>query len=369
MKKIREKNTSSYDKKCLVAFAVTMLAVLLGAAGLVIYVDPFFHYHAPLKDFPYLVDNQLNQNPGMASHMEYDSVMLGSSMTVNFNMDWFEELLDLHTMKLSYSGAFPKDQANIMGKIFDSDNTIKKVFLGVDVITYMGDVEETKYPLPEYLYDDNVINDVSYLWNKDVLLNYILRPIADPDKTDLATVYASWWTDDYYNIKWVMHNYVSPDKVEQETPADAYIAGVEANLTENICPYIEANPDTEFVIFFPPYSILFWNDVLQENHLEATMAEYKYLTNRLMEYENVSVYFFPDREDIILDLNNYADYSHYHPQYNRFMTECFADGSCRVITEEEKTADDRGETIDEYLTHMRQIVADYDFEELFSKDY
>ena len=57
---------------------------LILAAALVVWVDPFFQYHAPLADFPYLVDNQLTQNPGMAKHMEYDSVILGSSMTVNF---------------------------------------------------------------------------------------------------------------------------------------------------------------------------------------------------------------------------------------------------------------------------------------------
>ena len=155
--------------------------------------------------------------------------------------------------------------------------------------------------------------------------NYILRPIVDPEKTDLATVYASWWTDDYYNIQWVMHNYVSPQKVEEEAPADWYLPEVEANLEANICPYIEDNPDTEFVIFFPPYSILFWNDVMQENHMEATLAEYEYITRRLLAYDNVSVYFFPDQEEIVCDLNNYADYSHYHPRFNRYMTECFAD--------------------------------------------
>ena len=65
------------------------------AMTLVIIVDPFFHYHKPLKGFPYLIDNQLSQNPGMAEHMEYDSVILGSSMTVNFQTDWFKELMGL----------------------------------------------------------------------------------------------------------------------------------------------------------------------------------------------------------------------------------------------------------------------------------
>lgn len=356
-------NKNSYQKALLTVVALAF-AFAVAVIALVVYVDPFFHYHKPLSGFPYQVDNQLSQNPGMAKNMEYDSAILGSSMTVNFNTHWFEELMGLDTIKLSYSAAFPKDQANIMEIIFEHNPDVKKIFLGIDVITYTGAVDQTKYPIPEYLYDDNLLNDVSYVLNKDVLLNYVLRPIADPEPTDLATVYASWWTEEYYNEEWVLHNYTSPKQVEEVTAADAYIPSVEENLTVNICPYIEANPQTEFVIFFPPYSILYWNDVLKENHLDATIEEYRYIANRLNTYDNVEVYFFPDREDIILDLNHYADYSHYHPDFNRVMTECFATGECLVAKE---GTEEPGKPIDEYLAHMLEIVGNFDFLELLDR--
>ncbi len=336
------------------------VCILLIVAALVIYVDPFFQYHKPLADFPYLVDNQLSQNPGMAKNMSYDSVILGSSMTVNFNTNWFEELMGLDTVKLNYSGAYPKDQANIMERIFSSDNQVKAVFLGVDVMTYTGGVDETKYPIPEYLYDDCVWNDAEYLWNKDVLLNYILRPLADPEKTDLATVYQSWWTDEYYNIQWVMHNYEPPAKVEEETPADAYKEGVRANLETNIIPFIEQNPDTTFYLFFPPYSILYWNDVIQENHLEATLEEYLFIVQETIGYDNVRVFFFPNQEWIVTDLNNYADYTHYHRDINRYMTECFADGACEIKNRNQ---------MEEALEEVRAMIDRFDFEGLFSVEY
>lgn len=375
-------------QRLVILFASLVLAAFAGTAALVVYVDPFFHYHAPLENFDYVVDNQLTQNPGMAEHLDYDSVILGSSMTVNFETDWFEELMGLKTVKLSYSGAFPKDQSNIMEIIFKPDKegrkrTVKKVFLGVDVITYTGAVDQTKYPIPEYLYDDCLLNDVEYVLNKDVLLQYVLRPMVDREPTNWSHIYASWWTQEYYNEEWVLRNYEKPVPAEQETPADEYIAPVRENLSQNICPYVEQNPDTEFVIFFPPYSILYWNDVLTENHLEATLAEYKYICEYLNSFDNVTVYFFPDREEIICDLDHYADYSHYHPNYNRYMAECFADGSCRVLKEGEVTAQgaDTSEqtaeycaekkemcmTIDGYLSHMREIVENYDFESLREK--
>ncbi len=347
-------------KKWIISILCVIFVFFASVAALVIYVDPFFQYHAPLEEFPYLVDNQLSQNPGMAKHMEYDSVILGSSMTVNFNTNWFSELMDLNTIKLNYSGAYPKDQSNIMRLIFDSGNQVKKVFLGIDVTAYTGGVEETKYPVPYYLYDGNLINDVQYLFNKDVLLNYILRPIADPDKTDLATVYQSWWTDEYYNIQWVMHNYVQPEAVEEETPAEAYLESTGRNLDVNICPYIEQNPDTEFYVFFPPGSILFWNDVMRENHLEATLAEHQYIVDRLLSYDNVRIFFFSNQEWIVTDLNHYADEIHYHSDINYYMTECFANGACEVESSAQMA---------EELAKMRDVIGRFDFETLFSVEY
>lgn len=347
-------------KKWIITTVCMIFILFFLVAALVVWVDPFFHYHEPLADFPYLVDNQLSQNPGMAKNLTYDSVILGSSMTVNFNTRWFEELMGLRTVKLNYSGAYPKDQANIMDIIFKSGNRVEAVFLGVDVMTYTGGVDETKYPIPEYLYDDNYINDVQYLFNKDVVLNYILRPLADPDKTDLATVYQSWWTDEYYNIQWVMHNYVQPDPVMEEEAADAYLESVDRNLQENLCPYIEGNPDTTFYVFFPPYSILYWNDVIRENHMDATVAEYLYIAETLLAYDNVRVFYFPDREEIVTDLNNYADYTHYHTRINRYMTECFQDGTCEVKDSRE---------MESALARTRDMIGRFDFEELFSAEY
>lgn len=367
----KKQNKGNSFKKAVLGFAALVVSTGMIVAALVIYVDPFFHYHKPIEGFPYLIDNQLSQNPGMAANMEYDSVILGSSMTVNFQTTWFQELMDLKTIKLSYSGAFPKDQSNIMKIIFQSKNNrgekkIKKVFLGVDVITYSGGVEETKYPIPEYLYDENYLNDIKYVLNKDVVLNYILRPMADPDPTDLSSVYESWWTEEYYSEEWVLHNYTPPEQSREEASVEAYIAAVEENLAVNICPYIEENPETEFVIFFPPYSILFWNDVMKGNLLDVTLEEYRYIAERLNTYDNVEIYFFPDQEEIICDLNNYADYTHYHPRYNRYMAECFANGNCRVAKKSGQV-DDGGKTIDEYLTHMREIAEGFDYEELLSR--
>lgn len=350
-------------KRWLAGFLGIFLAGLAGCMALVIWVDPFFQYHKPLTWFPYLVDNQVNQNPGLAKHMDYDGILIGSSMTASFNTDWFEELMGMKTQKLSYNGSYPKDLSNIMQLVFDAKgDQVKAVYMAVDQSTFSADPEETKFPVTDYLYDDNVFNDVPYLLNKDVLLDYILRPLADrKDASDWAELYKPWWTDEYYNKANVLMYYEAVEEKQEEEAlaADYFKDAVEENLQKNILPYIEAHPETEFYIFYPPYSILFWNDVTREKELEAVIGRLEYMTERLLNYENVHVFNFLGKEDIICNLNNYADYMHYHKNVCRYITECFATG------ENELHPENYGQAFDE----IRTLAMSYNYPAIWDDWY
>ena len=344
-------------KAWLAGFAVLALAGFLAAAALVVYVDPFFQYHKPLSWFPYLVDNQVNQNPGLAKNMDYEAVLLGSSMTASFNTDWFGEVLGVKTQKLSYNGSYPKDLSNIMELVFAAKGDgVKQVFIAADQATFSADTQETKFPVTSYLYDNNLFNDVQYLFNKDVILNYILRPLADPkDRSDWSELYRPWWTDEYYNKTNVLMYYTPADQQEQAKPEDYYIEAVEKNLAQNICPYIEAHPETEFVFFYPPYSILFWYDVVREQELEAVVGRLSYMTQRLLSYENVRIFNFLGKEEIVCNLNNYADFMHYHRDTCRYITDCFADGENEVTKANYR----------ESLEQVKKMAAEYAYERIW----
>lgn len=329
---------------------------LIGTAAAVIVVDPFFHYHEPLECFPYQIDNQLSQNPGMAKHMEYDSVLLGSSMTVNFETDWFREEMGLNTLKLSYNGAYPRDVSNIMAKVDARDGELKRVFWGIDLASYTGGTEETKYPIPAHLYNDNLADDVNYWYNKHVLLDYILKPAIEREPTDLSGVYASEEAlQGCYDREYVLAHYTVPEKNDAWFPEDMFIEGLDANLEANILPLIESHPDTQFTIFFPPYSILYWYEYVQNNQMDAVMYEYRYFMEKLLAYENVELFFFPGKEEVVCNLDLYADAGHYNQSINRYMTECFVDGTHRI------TADN----YEEELQRMKSMIDTYDYDALW----
>lgn len=357
----KEKNRNQESFPCtkwLLAFFVTLVSCMAAVIGLVVFVDPFFQYHAPLKDFPYLIDNQLSQNPGMARNMDYDSVLLGSSMTVNFEADWFLES-GLHLLKLPYNGAYPKDISNIMKQADYSGNELKEVFLGIDIASYTVGTEETKYPVPEYLYDRNPLNDIAYWFNKEVLLDYIFKPPFSGDgATDLSSVYNSqWWMVNFYGKEQVLSNYTPPEKTEFTGKASDYTDRLLENLEENIRPVITSHPDTRFTIFFPPPSVLFWYDYVQSGQLEVIMEEFRVCCEWLFQFENVRVFYFANMEEVITDLDLYADVSHHNQEINRYMTECFVSGEHEVT----------GENLEEELAAFRRIIEEYDYEGLFEE--
>lgn len=317
------------------AFAVTFISlfILLSfTAGLVIFADPFFQYHKPFPFLNYCIDNQLSQNPGMIKTFDYDSIILGSSMTVNFDTDLFAETMGLNTLKLSTNAAYPKDIDIMLSMVQKRHENLDTVFIGIDPSNYFAQPEITAYPYPTYLYDNNLFNDVSYVFNKDVILNYILKPQLQKMNTRLNEVYWSWPYMQFGRDA-VAATYTPPETMEEPIPPDTYLADTVFNMENYILPHIEQMKDTQFVVFFPPYSILYWYNRMAEGSTQAYMAEIEKITELLLQHPNVRVFYFQNDFDYITDFSNYCDYTHYNHDRNDYMTYCFADGS-HQLTEE-----------------------------------
>lgn len=320
-----------YRKHCIL-FILFSILMLSGCALLTILADPFFQYHKPFKKIYYLIDNKISQNPGIARHFDYDSIILGSSMTVNFDTDLFSETMGLNTVKLSYDGAYPKDIDTIFQTALTSGNEIRAVFLGIDIFTYREQPGKTAYELPAYLYDTNILNDAPYLLNKEVLLEYIIRPQIEQEGTPVNQAYWSW-PYMYYGREVIAGNYHAPTTFADPQPADLYAENISENLDRYILPYIESMPETTFTVFFPPYSVLYWYNLYAEGTVATEIAAQKQIMETLFAYPNVQIFYFQDQFSYITDLENYSDYTHYRHEMNDYMTACFVDGSHRITPE------------------------------------
>lgn len=341
-------------KKKIILFIIISI-IPLGVIGAVIgIVDPFFVYHPPLESGYYVVDNQLEQNPGMAKHFEYDSVMLGSSMTTNFDTALFDEKLGCKMIKLSYNAAYPHDIDKIMRIVTEEKDVLKHAFLCIDIANYLYEPGTLSYTYPEHLYDDNVLNDLKYLLNKNVLLDYVLIPYKKESQIKINEIYWHWQYMNYGREQ-VISNYTIPQK-EQSMVKQYSIDNLKKNLEAYIVPYIQATPDTKWHVFFPPYSMLYWNNSIVWEELDVKMKGMEYITEYLLGFDNVEIHYFQDSEEWIVNLNNYTDVTHYSKEITDLMTEQLCKGM-NMVTKED---------YEQRLRKFHEFVIDYDYKKLIN---
>lgn len=325
----------TYEKALIILGLVAGL-LLTCIAGLVVVVDPFFQYHKPIPGWNYAIENQLSQNAGMIKHFDYDSVILGSSMTTNFDTDLFDDLFDIYSLKLCTNAAQPKDIAIMLSELNEYHPDLNMVFFNIDPHNYTAEPEVTSYAYPEYLYDDNVWNDCAYVFNKDVILDYIVKPQMQKNNTKRNEIYWNWQYM-YYGKEALESSYTAPVLTDVAMPEDAYREQTAYNMDTYILPYIREMEDTQFVVFFAPYSILYWYDQMAEGGIGARMSQIEQMVEELLAYPNVRVFYFQNDYAYITDYDNYCDSTHYRHEMNDYMTECFQTGEYELTKENYRT--------------------------------
>uniref|UniRef100_S0DE88 Uncharacterized protein n=1 Tax=termite gut metagenome TaxID=433724 RepID=S0DE88_9ZZZZ len=350
-------------KKWMKATLALMLALLLLGVGLVVAVDPFFHYHARLPGLSYPFNLENYQNPGIVQHFEYDSLLTGSSVTMEFKPSLFGELMGENMVKVPHSDASLLTLKHTLGLALEHNKDLKTVYYGLDHWALARNPERLSTPLPEYLYDQNPFNDTEYILNKDILFGNTLgvfeNTITQGGYDDFDTAY----TQDYGFIcreSIAVARYLETEVPQSEAVAASFdlelmLDNTRANLENNLLPLITQNPDTTFVVFFTPGSILYWYDIVTYKNLDAAFTQLEMALDALLPQPNVELYFFMDVEDIVCNLYYYFDWIHYDPAIHEYMTRSFAEGRHRL------TEGNRADT----LGHMREIVEGYDFDTLF----
>ena len=212
---------------------------------------------------------------------------------------------------------------------------VKRIVYGLDVYSFIAKVDQTGSDVPMYLYDDNLFNDVSYWLNRSVLGSFLPRCLKawgqKQDDSSRDRMYNWAGRDDYGPIALYTASFTPP---ENPLPADARTQLAQENLNAHLIAYITAHPETQFDIFFPPYSAAEWATMQSKGTLEAMLALRGLCYDALSGYDNVTIYDFSAREDWVLDLNNYKDTLHYGQWINDAMAECIAGGEYTVSSRE-----------------------------------
>ena len=310
------------------------LALIVGTVAL---VDPFEIYHQATAFIPPITNGtQSYSNAGIAKSYDYDSVIIGSSMTENFRPSQLDALLGGRFVKLPINGGSPFNHKQMMDMAF-ATHDVRRVVYGMDIEALTYFYTNPKTEMPDYLYDGDLFNDVRYWFNKSVLTRYVpacLRTLGqtDPDQRDTMYTWGDLYT--YGRDAALAGTDFSRGIVEQEPPAETpeFSQQSRLNFEHNILPYVQEHPDTEFVFFFPPYSMARWFQFYSDGVLGYHLTQKEALIARLLPCENVRVYDFQAELSWITNLDNYIDAGHYGPWINDAMIEAIAGDRYRVLS-------------------------------------
>lgn len=342
-----------YKTFAIVTF-IGMLVCLLGFAGLTYYVDPFFHYHAGTKGIEYPLWSERYQNDGIARSFEYDAIVTGTSMTENFNTDQFDEYFGTKSIKIPLSGASYYELANQLDRAFNYNDNIRVVFRALDLSNMVSVWDYQSYEdYPDYLYDNNIFNDVQYLLNKEIFYDYTYYVKEYMDlggKTTPMYAYKVWYTSK--TAKEMVEAYERKEKAESDTGlSEEELQQLCENLSYNVIRTVEAHPETEFIFYFPPYSILWWYDQVCNGRYQAVYETQAIAIDALLKYDNVKLYSFFDDYIFIGSLGNYIDTVHYNYDCSKKIVDKIAEGTGRITLENK----------DQYLQSLGfYSVFDYD---------
>jgi hypothetical protein len=321
----------------------TLIGTLLGIGLLVYVVDPYQAYRKPTLYKP-VYDEAYYSIPGIVRHYEYDSLLVGSSMCQNFQVSDLQKEFGGTWVKLTPLACRPVTARKVMELAF-AEKPIRRVLIGLDIFGYGDNANQHWLPLPEYLYDKNPWNDYKYLWNKTVL-----RAVFDVIKSNVsqrpeyrykldADRMWGWDFEDgrrEYGYQIVMTEEKARgafytrrlDKTIQNTMAE--------NLKLNLLEVIWQHRNTEFLIFFPPYSVLAWYGVKYQGSDESLSVylDFKRMAlQKLLAEPNVRVFDFQTDREIVTNFDNYKDSTHYSPAINRLLLNRIRQDMQRVTPE------------------------------------
>lgn len=336
------------------ALTLTLLA-LCGAA--VYAVDPCLYYRMPESWQPVFFSERY-QAAGLVKNVPADTVVMGTSMTANYYASQAEDAFGGTALRITIPDGYFSEFDQVMGTLFRHQSP-KRVVFGLDLNILIRDESGVTGAMPGYLYDQNPFNDVKYLLNKDTLYYSLYTLLANHwEQGETLNESFVWDTGIWWNHITALAGYERPEPVPEALAADAYRAHTADNL-QVLEGWVRDHPETEFDVFLPPYSLLFWDRCLRLGELDARLAAVEQAAEALSAYENVKLHGLLFDKEIVGDLDYYGDYIHHSSEASGMVLERIAAGQDLLTAE----------NIRETLAQWRDFVVNYDYEQFWNHDF
>lgn len=349
-----------------IIFIFEVIIALLLSIGFVIIIDPFFHFHKPLRSVYYYLEGgyERYQNDGIIRHFNYDAIITGTSMTENFKTSEAEKVFGGEIAKVPFSGGTFKEINDNLSRAFKYNEDIKYIIRSLDythIIEKDSSMRNDLGRFPYYLYNNEYSDDIFYILNKDAVKFSILCIKNTIKKGSGITSFDEYanWNDDYKyganNVLKRKERYMFLNK--KESLSDEDISDLQENVYQNVVRLAKEHPDTIFYYFFPPYSMAYYGDLMEDGKIESALEAEKMTIELILQQPNIRLFSFNLNKDLVTDLNNYKDTTHYGEWVNSQILEWMKNGVGRITKDNYK----------EYLHNEREFLMNYDYNQLFNQ--
>lgn len=327
-------------------FAAVFFLGVSGAVWAVAWVDPFFHFHAPRTgEYFYTLDNQRSQNDGITRHFEYTGLITGTSVTKNFRASQAEELFGGRFIKIAYDGASYREVNEAVTRALERNPELRTVIRGLDLEYILAPRDEMWSAdltlRPVYLYDEDPLNDVHYVLNRDILFSRVIPMMIDRGKSGFRPGITDFDRYDRWRLSpdWFGPGAVLPDGLEELVPGEPVhltaeqAEEVRASVRQNLTDAADRYPETEFYCFIPPDCMGWWYRKVEDGSVYAIVEAERVMMEEIFRHPNVRLYSWNDRTDLLGNLDNYTDTVHFGEWVNEWILTAMKDGDGLVTRE------------------------------------
>lgn len=325
-------------------YLLFMLASISFSLLLVIFFnflsDPFQVYRpSSIRPDQYFLDQDRFQNAGLINHLWRDrhccnTILLGTSHSQNFSAKMMDNVfVGHHLLNLSMSGATPAEEDFIFDRVLAVRKPERVIWeIHTTFATYSSRASEVQNPapnkvVPAYLYNRHVYDDFPYLFSLDTI-KYALKRYTQPVPLNL---HKDWYHRNLqsFNKGEVLLKSSFPLPSQKRQPPLTIMADFES--LEIVMKKVAAHPDITFILFFPPYSRLFYAHMATPEY-EQLMAFRLALVKVTENYKNVRIYSSDLLDDRVENLDLYKDMGHYHPDIGRGLMTYITQDEGRLTT-------------------------------------
>ena len=310
-------------KKWILSVLCLALASLTFLASVSFFVDPLMFYRKSDR-WTYFYHNRFSA-AGLIKNGKYDAVIIGSSMTQNYDLPYMRETLGIDPIKLNVGAMLPDETLMLYQKV-QSRGKAKSFIINIDINRFnvSPDLEPAYGHFPDYLLNDKISDDFKYLLGYETLTRFLpatvllsvtkatghaipesLRQFTDPDRI------GEWYTERTFSAEKVLN---SLKKKKEDFAAENEIGESIDDIRAGTAVFIDTilsqlKEDQNVVFVMPPRSAVFWAKLSEPER--ETLHQIKEIFYDCCKGDARLRLVDMTAAEVITELEHYSDTSHF----------------------------------------------------------